>query len=341
VLQLESTLAQVWPCDRWSDITVLIAISGGADSMALLSALRRLKAPGPGRIIAAHYNHRLRGEASAGDAQFVQQTCQSLEVPLELGSAEEPLADFDPSRRTDAGTNPYAGLEAAARAARYEFLTATAARVGARYVATAHTADDQAETILQRILRGTGLAGLVGIPFTRRLSAASTVIRPLLTVSRTEVLAYLQAVGLGFREDASNEDQGFMRNRIRHELLPLLRERYHPAVNDSLLRLGLLAEEVRAVLQPQVDALLDLAVTFTPGGFTAHCAQLFNQPAHLVREVLMAAWRRQAWPEQDMGYAEWDGLARLVATESGEERRTLPGGIDVQREAGEVRFRQC
>lgn len=337
---LETALAAAWPSDAWSDVTVLVAISGGADSVALLAAMVRLKASGPGKIVACHFNHRLRGEASEGDAQFVAEMCQSLGVPLELGRAEEPLIDLAKLAEGEGESNPRSGLEAAARAARYEFLTATAARLGARYVVTAHTADDQVETILQRILRGTGLAGLAGIPFTRRLSEAATVIRPLLAVTRAEVIEYLQALGLGFREDASNADQGFMRNRIRHELLPLLRERYHPAVNKSLLRLGQLAAEAQAAIMPQVRLLEDRVVIDTDQGFNANTDVLLSQPAYLVRELLMLAWRRQGWPEQDMGYAEWDWLAHLVKEAGDGQRCTMPGGIDVQRLESSLRFRR-
>jgi len=237
-----------------------------------------------------------------------------------------------------ADANPYAGLEEAARTVRYDFLTQTAARLGARYVVTAHTADDQVETILQRIIRGTGLAGLAGIPFARRLSEATTVVRPLLAVTRTEVLDYLAAAGLRYREDASNTDQGFMRNRIRHELLPLLRERFHPAVNESLLRLGQLANDARRAMVPQVLDLFEQAVTKTAAGFLVARAPLLKQPTHLVREVLMFAWHQQMWPEQDMGYTTWDYLAQLLLADEVGSRRTLPGGIDVRREASGLRF---
>jgi tRNA(Ile)-lysidine synthase len=340
VLPLEQALAAAWPGDAWCDVTVLVAISGGADSVALLSAMVRSKASGPGRLVAAHFNHRLRGEGSDGDAQFVARYCESLGVPLELGSAEDPRVDLGNLAETSDASNPYAGLEESARGARYEFLTATAARLGARYVVTAHTADDQAETILQRILRGTGLPGLAGIPFARLLSEATTVVRPLLAVTREEVLAYLRALGQGFREDASNADQGFMRNRIRHELLPLLSERYHPAVKNSLLRLGQLAAEAQAAIMPLVRLLEDQVVVYEAQGFTANTDVLLSQPAYIVRELLIFAWRRQAWPEQDMGYAEWDWLAHLVKEGAAGQRCTMPGGIDVQKLDSSLRFRK-
>jgi tRNA(Ile)-lysidine synthase len=121
------------------------------------------------------------------------------------------------------------GVEAAARAARYEFLQATAERLGARYVATAHTADDQAETVLHHIVRGTGLAGLAGMSRARSLGAAATLIRPLLSFRRRDVIEYLGALGQSYCEDTTNRDPAFTRSRIRHELLPLLASGLQPA----------------------------------------------------------------------------------------------------------------
>lgn len=332
MFSLEKTLSDAWPPADWQDVTVLVAVSGGADSMALLSALVRLKTGGAGRLIAGHFNHRLRGAASDADAEFVRQTCRQLGVPLEKGQATAVLESGE------SGSD--GGIEERARAARYEFLTTTAARLGARYVVTAHTADDQVETILQRIIRGTGLAGLAGIPFARRLSEATTVVRPMLSITRANVLEYLTAVDLEYRDDASNADLSFMRNRIRHELLPLLRDRYHPAVKESLLRLGQLANEARRAMVPQVLDLYEQAVTKTTVGFSIARAPLLKRPPHLVREVLMFAWHEQMWPEQDMGYATWDSLAQLLLAEVIGERRTLPGGIDVKREASGLRFQK-
>src|SRR5262249_19663731 len=140
------------------------------------------------------------------------------------------------------------GLEAAARDARYHFLRSTAERLGARYVATGHTADDQVETILHHILRGSGLAGLAGVPRLRSPSAAVTLIRPLLTIERTEVEDYLRQLGQDYRCDASNLSTEHTRNRIRHELLPLLADRFNPHVRDALRRLGTLAGEAQEVL---------------------------------------------------------------------------------------------
>jgi tRNA(Ile)-lysidine synthase len=180
---LEQQLVASWPPGGWNEVTVLLAVSGGADSMALLRAMDAVHAGPPGRLGVAHFNHRLRGADADADEQFVVEQCQRSGRTCHLGRRE--------SLSPDAGGD---GIEAAARAARYAFLQEVAHRIGARYVVTAHTADDQAETILHHILRGTGLAGLSGIPRTRPLGEAVTLIRPMLDISHDDVLDYLKAL---------------------------------------------------------------------------------------------------------------------------------------------------
>ena len=169
---LETRLAEAWPPEDWQDVTVLVAVSGGADSVALLRAIVALKTAGEGRLVAAHLNHQLRPAEAEADQALVVELCRRLGVACEVGRVRLDLA----------GPEGRDGLEAAARRARYQFLEATAARLGARFVVTAHTADDQAETILHRILRGTGIGGLSGMARARPLGPA-TLIRPLLAVS--------------------------------------------------------------------------------------------------------------------------------------------------------------
>ena len=214
---LDQELAAAWPPESWADVSVLVAVSGGADSVALLRGLAGLKVGGEGKLVVGHFNHRLRGEESDGDEQFVARLAEELGLGLECGRLEAGDIDACPD-----------GIEEAARRQRYRFLTETAERVGARYVACAHTADDQVETVLHRILRGTGIAGLAGIPRCRRLSPAVTLIRPLLEVRRAELVDYLASLGQSYREDSSNLDRRFTRNRIRHDLLPQLAKDFNP-----------------------------------------------------------------------------------------------------------------
>src|SRR5262245_36914671 len=186
---LLAKLAADWPPETWRDVTVLVAVSGGADSVALARALYQLRAPGEGRLVLAHYNHRLRGAESDGDQAFVEELGRQLAMPVAIGRQD------GEKERARAGETESAKSEEALREVRYQFLVRTANETGTRYVATAHTADDQVETVLHNILRGTGLAGLAGIPRVRPLAGAATLIRPLLSVTRAEVIDYLASLG--------------------------------------------------------------------------------------------------------------------------------------------------
>ena len=198
---------------------IVVAISGGPDSVALLSLLHELASTLDLSLWAAHFNYGLRGVESDGDAAFVVDFCERLRIP----SVCEPL--------TLSGDR-YKGrsLQEAARDLRYEALERIRASVGAHKVALGHTRDDQAETLIMRLLRGAGMTGLSGMPCER-----PPFIRPLLKVSRSEILAYLLEKEIPFREDSSNAKPVYVRNRVRHEVLPLLKQ-FNPALVDVLAR---------------------------------------------------------------------------------------------------------
>jgi tRNA(Ile)-lysidine synthase len=321
-------LARSWPPSQWRDVSVIVAVSGGPDSVALLRALQAMKieAGGPGRLIVAHFNHRLRPEAN-DDTRFVADLAQRLELPFELGEADvENLAGV----RGD-------GVEAAAREARYNFLHAVAQQCGARYVATAHTADDQTETVLFNILRGTGLAGLAGMPRARVLGPAVSLIRPLLTVRREEVLQYLDELGQQYRIDPTNASHDFTRNRLRHELLPLLREKYNPEIDAALQRLSQLALAAQRVIEQSAEELLNRCLISTKSDeIRLSISLLTSVDPHLRREVFVALWRRMTWPLQSMGFAEWNFLAQTAQEPESNVKRSFPGNITVQRCGSEM-----
>ena len=301
--------------------------------MALLGGLAALKLPGEGRLIAAHVNHKLRGADSDADQAFVQGLCRQLELACEVATAA-----VDPA----AGSGGQ-GIEATARRARYAALEEAAGRVGARFVVTAHTADDQAETILHRLLRGTGIRGLSGMPRSRRLGPA-TLLRPLLGIGRAELAEYLRDRQQPFRTDASNRDLRFTRNRIRNELLPLLTAHYNPAIVEALLRLGELAGESQSLIDAMVCDVAQRCVhRVGRDEVRVDLNILAAQPPHLVREVLMHLWRRQGWPRVAMGFAEWESLAAMVSTvtersQDGPLKRMLPGAIAAEISKGELRL---
>ena len=326
---LESKLAAAWPPSDWADVTVLVAVSGGCDSVALLRAMTALKTAAVGRICVAHLNHQLRPDADE-DERFVVELCQRLGITCEVGRvAVERLAAHSGD-----------GVEAAARAARYRFLHETAGRLGARFVATAHTADDQAETILHRIIRGTGIRGLAGMTRVRPLGHA-TLIRPLLEVRRVELQAYLDALAQPCRHDPSNADLRFTRNRIRHQIMPQLRRHLNSGVTEAVLRLGTLAGEAQAVVDDLVAQRLDRCVTIDGlGAARIELAELADRPRYLVRELLMAVWRRQGWPMQAMGRRQWDELSELAGSAAMPVRRIFPGGVTAEVAEGQMRLRK-
>ena len=241
---LERALVDAWPPAEWRDTHVVLAVSGGADSVAMLRAAvtAKRRAGGAGRLFVAHLNHGLRPDA-AEDAAWLEALCRRLGLPIE--SAKTDVSQL----AADQGD----GLEAAARAARYDFLTQTAERLGARFVAVAHTADDQVETILHRLIRGTGLAGLAGMPRRRSLSPTVLLVRPLLAARRQDVLAYMQHIGQHFRHDTTNIDPRFTRNRLRHQLLPRLRSEFNIDVDAALVRLAEQAAESQQLIASQAE----------------------------------------------------------------------------------------
>ncbi|MCC7083595.1 MAG: tRNA lysidine(34) synthetase TilS [Pirellulales bacterium] len=339
LLPLERALATNWPPELWCDVSVVAAVSGGADSVALACALVKFKREfgGPGRLCVAHFNHRLRAEAD-GDAEFVRRLAGQLGVAYECCESD---AAAPAASRGD-------GIEAAARQERYAFLRQAAERLGARYVATAHTADDRVESILFNILRGTGLAGLDGIPRARPLSAAVTVIRPLLEVRRSELLSYLDARGQGYRVDLTNRSLDFTRNRLRHELLPALREQYRFDIDHSLLRLGNIAADAQRLIERLAEELLDRCLLPNEAGSTGvvrlDTRPLHHQDRHLIREMFVILWRRQGWPLQAMGFHKWDALAVLsLATEpsptGGIVKAAFPAGMIAERCKSELILR--
>ena len=189
--------------------TVICALSGGADSVALTFALYLLKEKLGISLEAAHFNHHLRGAESQRDEEFVKEFCNRYDIPLHLGGGE-----IRPGKK---------GLEAAAREARYAFLRSLPGKI-----ATAHTADDNAETVLLHLIRGTGLKGLGGIT-----PVSSNVIRPMLSITRREVEDFLEEWCLSHIEDSSNAEDNFLRNRIRHQIMPLLAQE-NPRIGENL-----------------------------------------------------------------------------------------------------------
>ncbi len=288
--------------ERITGRAILVAFSGGPDSLALLHALHmvcRSEMP----VLAAHLNHRLRSQESDGDQAFVEEFCRRHAMELHVEAQDV--------RRVAEETG--ANLEATARRLRYEWLAQVARKTGAGWTATGHTADDQAETLLHHLIRGTGLRGLRGIAPRRPLAPGIDLIRPLLRVARHEVLDFLQAERLSARQDASNLELSLTRNRIRHELLPVLRDRFNPEIVAGL---GRLAEQADALFRDEEAAalkLLEEAERPRAGDvLVLDVVPLSRSDRNRVRELFYVLWEREGWPVGEMSFAHWDRLAGLV-----------------------------
>jgi len=271
---------------------VLVAVSGGADSTALLHLLGGLAPEWHLRLHVLHVDHQLRA-GSAGDADFVRALGRRLSVPVEVATVE---------------VTARASLEEAARQARYAALEAEADRIGAHRIALGHTADDQAETVLMRLLEGAGVRGLAGIPAVR-----GRIIRPLLAVRRRDLVARLERAGLAWIEDPTNRDPKFFRNRVRHELLPLLAASYAADVVVALNRVAGDARTAVETLERVASVELDRLTRVEGDGLILPGDELSALPRPVAAEVLRLAAARlggraplRAWAHR--------GLGRLLAS---------------------------
>jgi len=296
--------------------TVLCAVSGGADSMCLLHILYRLRSKLGFQLAAAHYNHKLRGAESDRDAQFVEQfvsLCCGVHrlpdgstlpaVPLYTGSGD--VAGQAKLRGT--------GIEETARDMRYAFLRRTAQEIGADRIATAHTANDNVETILFHLARGSGLRGLGGIPPRRE-----EIIRPLLTVTRQQVEDYLSRLSLPHMEDSSNSSDEYTRNRIRHQVLPVL-EDVAPGFAARLADTAALLRADEAVLTAQAQELADSAVP-CDGGLSIAAGAVASAPDPIASRALRLCLGKLWGGDMDCSAVHLNALLRLCrsADPSGE-----------------------
>lgn len=287
---------------------VLVAVSGGADSMALLHALRALGYA----VEAAHVDHGTRVGASSEDAAFVRKQCAALDVPLHETAADVPaLAVASPL-----------SFEEMARNVRYEFFVDTAGAQNIPLVATAHHADDQAETLLMRLLRGTSPRGLGGIPPVTQRDGI-TIVRPLIDLTRAEIESYLREIGTEFREDASNADPAFLRNRVRHELLPRLESEFNPELRTALVRLAEIQRDEDALLQTFTESFLKRCIrserTFERKAFAAGHRALQR------RAVLEMAWRHGVHPD----FARVDAAVAFILDSKARQRFDFGNGVQL------------
>ena len=279
----------VQPGDR-----VICAVSGGADSMALLWAMHLLKDKLKIELQAAHFNHNLRGEESDRDEAFVVSFCENHDIPCHVGRGI-----------VEAGEK---GLEAAAREARYAFLQSLSGKI-----ATAHTADDNAETMLMHLIRGTGLKGLGGIAPQRE-----NIIRPMLTATRQEVLQFLKEENITYVTDSSNDTDAYLRNRIRHHVMPLLRQE-NPSIAENLSSAALRLRHDEAALDQAAELTADVEV-------------LRQMPVAVQTRALQKLLVHFGVKEPEAEHVDF--LRRIVNSENPSSSGEFPGGVVIGREYG-------
>lgn len=300
---------------------VLCAVSGGADSMCLLHLLLSLAPEGGFQVAAAHFDHRLRGDESAGDADFVARWCSEHGVPCAVGGGDVAAE----AKRLSLG------VEETARRLRYAFLRESAERLGCSRIATAHSADDNAETLLLHLARGTGLQGLAGIPPRR-----GEIVRPLLTCTRAEILAYLDEHRIPHREDASNADEAYSRNKLRARVIPVLRElnpRFTESVSETVRYLRadndyLNAQAQRACLEARW-AEEDLVI---------RAAVIADLPAAVAPRAVRRLLEMTGDGNTDCTAAHLNAVVELARGDDPSAMVCLPGGRLVQRVYRELLF---
>jgi tRNA(Ile)-lysidine synthase len=284
-----------------------VAVSGGADSVCLLYLLRELAHHWALRLQVLHLNHNLRGEESVGDAGFVRELAGALGLPVTIHEARFDAADGN--------------LEQAARQARLAFFRARIAAGAVDRVAVGHTRSDQAETVLFRFLRGAGTAGLSGI----RPVTTDGIVRPLLEVDRVEVEGFLRERGIRWREDSSNVDPRFDRNRIRHQLLPQLVRDWNPALAEALAQTADWAQAEESWWESEVDRLAGAMLIRRPGVVFLKAGQLSALPLAAGRRLVRRALEVAKGNLRGVDFGHIASILRLASNPRGHGRVQAPG----------------
>ncbi len=297
---------------------VLVAVSGGADSMALLLCLHEISPRLNLTLTVAHLNHGIRGREAEEDEDFVRRSSAALGRPFVSESAD--LASFASRMRKN--------LEEAAREARYEFLERAALHAGANRIATGHNLDDQAETILMRLLRGSGLAGLSGMqPVT-----GGRLIRPLLECSRRQILEFLAARDAAYREDSTNRELRYRRNRLRRELIPYLEEHFNPRLVEVLTREAGIAHAACGFLQDRARLEYAGLNRTLANGIALPAQELLRLHPALRHEVVRVALRELLGSLRGIESVHVDGILRLCEPGRSGRQIELPAGARARRD---------
>ncbi len=295
-----------------------VAVSGGADSVFLLHALREIAPKWDLQLSVIHIEHGIRGPASLADAEFVAQMADALALPFHLHRADVPAMDGN--------------LEQDARNARQAFYADLVASQTVDRVATGHTRTDQAETVFFRILRGSGLAGLAGI-----LPVMDEgLVRPLLETDRNEIEAWLREHSIAWREDETNRDHSYARNRLRHEILPLLRDGFNPQLDQALAHLATLARDEEAYWDAEIARLIQQPTTNNQQ-LILPVSQLASAPPALARRLIRRAVEIVKGDLRGVVFRHIERVIEMTRSTDGSDRMQAPG-LDVCRSFDWLRF---
>jgi len=304
---------------------VLVGVSGGPDSVALLHALLALQPKWSLRLVIAHLNHQLRGSTADQEAAFVDRLAADLGIPYEIGSIN--VAEYGIENRLS--------LQEAAREARYTFYDEVATKHSANKIALGHHADDNAESMLMHLLRGTGPLGLAGIPPVRH----PRIIRPLIDLTRKEILAFLELGGFEHMIDSSNLNTKYLRNRIRLELLPDLKEHYNPNMVSALNRLASILRDEEDFWNQEVRRTLKgLVVDQRPGRLCLAAHRLSELHPALLRRLIRCAVLSLKGGLKRLGHVHVEAVTRLIAAPAPSGRLDLPRGVRVVLDRDEICF---
>ena len=299
------------------DTPILVAFSGGADSTVLLHLLANESKKTGAKIFAAHVNHGIRGEEANRDETFCRTVAKKLGVPIFVLHADVPT---EAKKRGE-------GIEETARNIRYDYFDRLMTEHEIPLLVTAHNANDNLETMLFHIARGSGLSGICGIPLTRR-SASGCIVRPMLEMTRAQILSYCQEHRLDFVTDSTNVDVDYTRNRIRAEILPVLTE-IHPAAIENAARL---AETLRSDAQ-YLDSTAIQFLQENRRGTSIECKKIATAPSAIAHRTLMILYREIS-EGGTLEYTHLCALRRLAERNIPHTSLTLPHGIEAVVENG-------
>lgn len=298
--------------------TVLCAVSGGADSMSLLHWLNEAKDEYSLQLQAAHYNHHLRGDESDRDEAFVRERCREWNIPLICGGGDVSAQAARLGK----------GVEETAREMRYAFLQEAARRIGADRIAVAHNADDNVETMLLHLVRGSGLTGLTGM-----LPRRDNIVRPLLTTTRAAIEEYCTRCGVPYVQDSTNADDAYTRNRVRHQVIPELTALNPRFVENSIKLLERLRED-EGYLSAQTNIIIDASVRKESNGIAIPAAVIADMPAALAPRAVRRLLTQVG--QENCSAVHLESVAALCRSEDPSAQISLPDGLIARREYGDL-----